>query len=78
MNELNVRLSLGKAPAVYNQSQMDQILRNIERQFALMIMPGEVSVTQIYASDLPTDPTDLKNGALWYDEENDVIRRANP
>jgi hypothetical protein len=78
MNELNVNTFLGKAPAVYDQRQMDQLIRNIERMFQLALMPGEISVTQVYAKDLPTDPANLKNGALWYDEANDVIRRANP
>jgi hypothetical protein len=76
MNELNVNIRLGKAPATYDQREMDRIIRDIEKMLRLMVMPGEITVTQVYADDLPISDDGLKKGQLWYDETERVVRIA--
>lgn len=76
MNERDVKTRLGRVPNSYNPQELQQIVSNIERMFNLILQPGEITVSQIYATDLPTDPTDLKKGQLWYDEDERIVRIA--
>lgn len=54
-------------PPEYSRVYMDALTRQLNNFFQQILSSGQISVTRINISDLPTSATGLEVGDLWND-----------
>ncbi len=67
MNDGLARSSLGVAPENYDRRFWARTLRTIELQIDNLLSRGNIRVSTINLSSLPTSPTGLITGDVWDD-----------
>lgn len=61
-------------PREYNQQYFNELIRIFNTYFRAIQNPGDSVVNTLRILSLPTDPTNLPAGSVWYDEVNEVLR----
>jgi hypothetical protein len=63
----NINIIIPAAPASYDKSQWDDILRQLRLLIQQINNPGPLRATTIVLTDLPTSSTGLPSGSVWND-----------
>lgn len=56
-----------KPPADYSQQYMNALIRAVEETFRAARNPGQLEVSKVNISQLPTSSVGLRAGDLWND-----------